>query len=91
MFVFNGRRRFYKLVSKFHLLSTSSTVHFAGTNVRILPLMELLLIYNIQFIYAANLIPTVNELKGLLSKYKPLTKKQKQDAIAKEAKVKLIT
>ena len=53
--------------------------------------MELLLIYNIQFIYAANLIPTVNELKGLLSKYKPLTKKQKQEAITKEAKVKLIT
>ena len=37
----------------------------------------------------ANLIPAVNELKSLLSKYKPLTKKQKQDAIAKEAKVKL--
>merc|ERR1712032_360111 len=28
----------------------------------------------------------LNELKSLLSKYKPLTKKQKQDAIAKEAK-----
>ena len=33
-FAFNGRRRFCKRVLKSHRPSTSSTVHFAGTNVK---------------------------------------------------------